>query len=48
MVVIGTAPEPPGEDKPANLSTIRRLVSAARAQGSELVVSPSTRYSPSP
>jgi predicted amidohydrolase len=40
MVVCSVAQFAPGEDKSANLSTIRRLVSAARAQGSELVVFP--------
>ncbi|MDT5338686.1 MAG: deaminated glutathione amidase, partial [Mycobacterium sp.] len=40
MVVCTVAQFAPGEDKPANLSTIRRMVSEARAQGSELVVFP--------
>jgi predicted amidohydrolase len=40
MVVCTVAQFAPGEDKSANLSTIRRLVSEAVAQGSELVVFP--------
>jgi predicted amidohydrolase len=40
MVVCSVAQIAPGEDKSANLSTIRRLVSEARARGSELVVFP--------
>ncbi|MGH3641738.1 MAG: nitrilase-related carbon-nitrogen hydrolase, partial [Mycobacterium sp.] len=40
MVVCSVAQIAPGEDKTANLSTIRRLVSEARARGSELVVFP--------
>src|SRR3954447_18563602 len=40
MVVCTVAQFAPGEDKSANLLTIRRLVSDAVAQGSELVVFP--------
>jgi predicted amidohydrolase len=40
MVVCSVAQFAPGEDKSANLSAIGRLVAAARAQGSELVVFP--------
>src|ERR1700712_2736005 len=40
MVVCSVAQFAPGEDTSANLSTIRRLVSEAKEQGSELVVFP--------
>ena len=40
MVVCSVAQFAPGEDKSANLTSIRRLVSEARTQGSELVVFP--------
>ncbi|KAA0098872.1 carbon-nitrogen hydrolase family protein [Mycolicibacterium sp. P1-18] len=40
MVTCSVAQFAPGDDKTANLATIRRLVSEARAQGSELVVFP--------
>ncbi|KAA0079049.1 carbon-nitrogen hydrolase family protein [Mycolicibacterium sp. P9-64] len=40
MVVCSVAQFAPGEDKSANLASIRRLVSEARSQGSELVVLP--------
>jgi predicted amidohydrolase len=40
MVVCSVAQFAPGDDKAANLTSIRRLVSEARTQGSELVVFP--------
>lgn len=40
MVVCSVAQFAPGDDKAANLTSIRSLVSEARAQGSELVVFP--------
>ena len=40
MVTCSVAQFAPGDDKAANLTSIRRLVSEARAQGSELVVFP--------
>ncbi|MCW2510975.1 MAG: hydrolase, partial [Mycobacterium sp.] len=40
MVVCSVAQFAPSDDKSANLTSIRRLVASARAQGSELVVFP--------